>query len=264
MANDVKSFFVTDGDTFFGQPPTRGPWSRDHCHAGPVTGLIARAVENLVGAEKTLTRLTVDLSQPSPMNGFRIDANLVRTGRTVATALAVVRDLDDRICATAASLHVAARDIGPVPTVPASALDRQQATAGIFPIQKTNHSEPCFPDYVEIAYPPGEGPDPGSTTLWMKTLPLLPDEEASPFQRLCPLADCGNGTSRNAELSDYAFMNADITIVAHRMPTSDWLASSAHSHWHSSGLGMAQAVIHDEQGPVATVLQTVILNPVRG
>ena len=52
----------------------------------------------------------------------------------------------------------------------------------------------------------------------MSTAPLLPDETPSPFQRICPLADCGNAFSRHAEPVEIAFVNPDLTIALHRDP----------------------------------------------
>lgn len=260
MNTNATPFFVRSGDVFVGQDPTRGPWSVDHCHAGPVTGMVARAVERAVGPDKNLSRLTLDLIRPLPMNGLRISAETTRSGRRLSTARAEVRDLDDRLCATATSLHLADNPIGDVPTAPAPRLVLTEATPGHFPVEQVLHDRPCFSHFVDVAYPPGESAEPGPTTLWMRTPPLLADEPMSPFQRLCPLADCGNGTSRNVPISEVGFMNADITIVAHRPTSADWIASSAHSDWQATGLGLATAVLHDEDGPVASVLQTLVLS----
>ncbi|MEM7282220.1 MAG: thioesterase family protein, partial [Pseudomonadota bacterium] len=60
----------------------------------------------------------------------------------------------------------------------------------------------------------------------------------------------------------YSFVNPDITIVAHRESDSEWLASSARSDWQSTGIGLSTAVIQDEQGPIATVLQTLLIKRV--
>ena len=75
----------------------------------------------------------------------------------------------------------------------------------------------------------------------MRTAPLLPDETPSPFQRICPLADCGNAFSRHAEPWEIAFVNADLTIALHRDPVGEWLGSRAVSWWQPSGVGLADA-----------------------
>jgi len=246
-----------------GNAPARGPWSPEHCHAGPVTGLLARAVEQLVGKERLLVRLTVDFTRPLPMQGFTITTNLTRDGRRTAMATATLLDQKERICATATSMHILENEIGEVKTAVAPRLPFKNLTFGTFPVKESLHDKPMFSHFAEVAYPEGEGTAPGPTTLWMKTLPLLAEETPSSFQKLCPLSDCGNGISRNANLSEMSFVNTDLTILAHRQTKADWLASSAHSYWQSNGVGMAQATIQDEEGPVAIALQSLILTPVK-
>jgi hypothetical protein len=114
---------------------------------------------------------------------------------------------------------------------------------------------------VRVRYPDGDGPWPGSRTVWMNTADLLPDEAPSPFQRICPLADCGNAFSRHFEPNEVAFVNPDLTIALHRDPVGDWLGSKTVSQWQPNGIGLADAVLFDDVGPVGTALQTMILRP---
>ena len=57
------------------------------------------------------------------------------------------------------------------------------------------------------------------------------------------------------------FLNTDLMIHIHREPRSEWLASETVSHWQDTGIGLAHAVIRDEEGPLAAVLQTLLLRP---
>ncbi len=224
--------------------------------------MIARAAEQLI-PEQVLTRLTVDLLRPVAMAGFKVSAQINRQGRTVSTATVQLHGLDGRLCASASTSHLAHMDFPQMPGLASRPMDRSEATAGAFPIRQTTHGRPCFPDFVQMAYPPGEMLTPGPTQVWMKAPPLIPGESPSPFQSLCPLADCGNALSRNAELQEVTFVNTDLTIVAHRLPNQHWLASSSRSHWQSTGVGLSVAELSDEHGPVATALQTLVLRPGR-
>ena len=254
-------FHSDDGEWFVGNDGARGPWSEGGCHAGPPTGMIARALE-LAVPDKQLTRLSVDLIRAIPMAGFRIETELLHEGRTVATARAILLDEKARACATANSLHLAETEMADLPSISVAAPNFDEATPGQFPISAgVAHRLPKFGNAVEVAYPPGETGEPGPTTLWMRTPPLLEGEVPSPFQRLCPLADCGNAIGRNAEPDEVSFVNPDLTIVAHRMPRSDWLALRAQSNWHSNGLGMAEATLFDTAGAIGTALQTLVLRP---
>ncbi len=258
----VQSYFHIGPDgAFIGNDPVRGPWSADHCHAGPVTGLIARAAEIEVGEGKMLTRLTVDLLRPLPLAGLRVAAETVRHTKTLAMTRVTVHDLDDTLCATATTMHLIRKELGQVPTPDTQGPDFGNSGVGPFPIRQMRHDLPVFAHFVDVAYPEGGNQGPGPKTIWMRAPPLLDGEDQSPIQSLCPLADCGNGISWNAPLTEMGFMNTDLTVHIHREPVSDWLASESVSHWHSTGIGMSQSVLYDTEGPVGTALQTLVLFP---
>jgi len=262
MTEPLAYFTQRSDGTFVANDPARGPWSVDHCHAGPVTGLLARAVERAV-PDKMLVRLTLDLVRPVPMAGVRVAAQIGHQGRSVATARAELHDLDGRLCASATSMHLARRALGEVPTAPIVALERSRATAGPPPLPVGVHDVPLFTDFVDLAYAEGSGPGLGPKTVWMRAPPLVDGEALSPIQTLCPLADCGNALSRNAEFGEMTFLNTDLTIHIHREPVSSWLASETLSHWQPDGIGLSQAILHDEKGPVAVALQSLLLRPAR-
>jgi len=257
----AASFFTSDSpDRFVPTDASRGPWDPDSCHAGPPTGLLARALERLV-PDQPLRRITVDLIRPIPMAGFTIQAEVVRRGRSVSTTRATLVDLDGRPRITAAGLHLRrSSDATPSsPIVPVARLD--EAVPGAFPITRSLHGLPGFVTGTELRYPPGEVPQPGPTTAWMRTIPLLPDEEPSPFQRICPLADCGNALSRHVEPWEARFVNPDLTVVLHRDPEGEWLGSDSASHWQPDGVGLADALLFDHRGPVGRALQTLLVTP---
>ncbi len=262
MRDDNAAFFsIRDGKWFVGNDGARGPWSAEACHAGPVTGLIVRSLEQAI-SDKQLVRITTDYVRPIPMSGFRIDAEITRSGRAATTGVASVTDANGKTCAKATSLHLVTSQFESLPTARVKGPSRTGAAPGIFVDEKTHHDLPFFGNWIDVAYPPGESNTPGPTTLWMKAPPLLVDEVPSPFQSICPLADCGNGISRNSEVTDATFVNPDLTIVLHRLPESEWLASSALSHWDPTGIGLAQATLFDENGPVGFALQTLLVQPV--
>lgn len=254
-------FELHDDGWFVGNAPARGPWSVDACHAGPVTGLIARALESAV-TDKQLVRITLNFLRPVTMHGFRIRTEVTRSGKAVTTALATLEDREGKICASATSLHLVAMRFESMPTTTIATPDRKTATPGEFAIASARHGQPFFRDSVEIAYPHGEDSGPGPTTLWMRSRHLLADETPTPFQRACPLADCGNGIARNAEIDAASFVNPDLTVILHRLPESEWLASSAISFWEPTGIGLAQATLFDEKGPIGVASQSLLVQPV--
>ncbi len=237
---------------------TRGPWDENACHAGPPTGLLARAVEQLL-PEKRLIRLNVDLLRPIPFEGFHIDAKISRNGRSTAASTANLIAKSGKIIATAHALHMLEQPATDYPSHSRTFGNAAQAHEGPFPIQ-TLHDKNAFNGAgVHMRYPEGENGAPGPTTVWMKTVPLLADEEPSAFQRICPLADCGNAFGRNAEPSQVSFVNPDLTIVLHRNPEGEWLGSQSVGYWEPNGQGLADALLFDEKGVVGRALQTLLL-----
>lgn len=245
------------GGRFIPTDYARGPWDPDACHAGPPTGLMARASELLV-TDKPLVRLLVELARPIPMSGFEVSAAIERNGRAVATTAIDVHD-EDRSYARAFGLHVAEADVS-VSTHHVEFPPLASAVEGAFPIDVT-HDLVGFDQSVRVRYAPelsqGAG---GETFMWAEAkVPLLAGEQPSGFQRLCPLADCGNGISWHEGTDRMAFMNADLVVAVHRQPIGTWMASHSTSFWEQSGIGRADALLFDEDGPVGRAMQNLVL-----
>ncbi|MGD2061470.1 MAG: thioesterase family protein [Acidimicrobiia bacterium] len=256
---EPSSYFTVSGDgTFHPTDYTRGPWSIDACHAGPPTGLIARASEALV-SDKPLVRLLVEIIRPIPMSGFRIGTVIARTGRTVTTTRVELHD-DERSYARAEGLHLAEGEIGAVASHHIDLPDPAESIPGPFPIAST-HGEVAFGDSLEVRYVPGLSQGAGGETfMWARCrVPLLDGEEPSPFQAICPLADSGNGISFHEGTETMAFVNADLVLALHRPPNGDWFGSHTVSFWEPNGIGRADAELFDATGPVGRAVQNLVL-----
>ncbi len=261
-----RAFFTTeDGRWFAPTELARGPWDPDACHAGPPAGLLARASERAVPSQP-LVRLTVDLVRPVPLAGFAVVAEVTRAGRSVSTTRVRLLDADGREVLAAHGSHVAdlAEPLVEPPTADLPTLTRASTVEGGFPVDPGGlHGYHGFTSAIECRVSPEADPGPGPGTLWLRTPPLLSDEDPSPFQRICPIADCGNAISRNADVSAapgaIAFMNTDVTIHLHRAPGGEWFASESVSHWQPTGHGISDSVLHDDRGPVGRAVQSLIL-----
>lgn len=261
----------SDGaDWFTPSMHCRGPWHEDHCHAGPPTGLLARAMEQRL-PEQQLTRITVALTRPIPFAGFRINTTIIRQGRTVSRVEAQLVSLDGQPVLSADGLFMTPSTtelelpiaIGSRHTE--SLMGKpEDATPGAFPIQTTLHGLPAFNGAgVETRYPDGENASPGRTRAWLKTVPLFEDETPSAFQAICPLADCGNAFGRLVDPQDVTFMNTDLTVLLHRAPEGQWLGTDSTCYWEPNGIGMSDSQLYDQHGPVGRALQTLLIRPNR-
>ena len=251
-------FFHLEGDWYLGNDGARGPWTADGCHGGPAAAAVARTAE-LAVPDKQISRLTLDLFRPVPVSGFRVQAEVGRNGRRVATVALTVLDRSDRACATASALFIATSDIGPVLTSAWVPPDRQTACATEFPLVQRGHGLPTFADAVELMVPEPGPFTPGPNTLWMRTPALIEGEVPSAFQVICPLADCGNSLSRNEEARSTTFINPDLSIHMHRAPVSEWIGASFVSRWERSSIGLSTAILFDDEGPIGTAQQSLLL-----
>jgi len=258
---DASFFTSPDGDWFQPTDACRGPWDPKACHAGPPTGLLARASEQAV-PQQPLVRITVDLVRAIPHAGFRLTADVSRAGRTVSTTLLRLIDGDGKEVVTARGLHQATVEpgaLGDVPTTPYTPPPFAAAVVEPFPVREAAHGLPFFSSGVETRYNPGEPRGPGPKRVWMRALPLLDDEEPSPFQRICPLADCVNAFGRPTDDVGWAFMNTDLTVVIHRPPEGEWFGIDAVGRWEPNGIGVSDGVLFDQVGAVGKATQTLLI-----
>jgi len=254
----TEAFFSRNGDRYVGNTPARGPWDPGACHAGPVAGVLAGELEALV-PDLQLVRLTVEVPRPVPMAGFHVEASIVRQSRSLAATTAALLDDDGRTCAVASGLHVVPGDLGDVPTTAVTAPRLADAVDGPFFLAGRLDGPLGFGSAVAMRYPPGETIEPGPTTAWMWAPPIVDGVPSSPFQRICPLADCGNALGRNADPPGFTFANADLTVYLVRPPDGEWFASRSVGHWERSGIGLSDADLFDEAGYVGRALQTIVL-----
>jgi hypothetical protein len=156
-------------------------------------------------------------------------------------------------------MHLTVADLGDIPTtrIPAPSFDATEP--GSFPLIGGGHGLPAFAHSVEVAMPVGTGFVPGPNTVWMRTPHLVAGERMSPYQRLCPLADCGNALSRNVPGREINFINTDLSINVHRLPESEWIGAQFSSSWEPSGIGLARGILFDTQGAIGVAHQTLLL-----
>jgi hypothetical protein len=96
--------------------------------------------------------------------------------------------------------------------------------------------------------------------VWMRMdLPLLPDEEPTPLQRVLAAADVGSGVSAVMDWNRYLFVNVDLTVHLHRMPEGEWVCLDSVTLPEPNGIGMADSRLFDERGAIGRAVQTLLI-----
>jgi len=100
----------------------------------------------------------------------------------------------------------------------------------------------------------------GPGRVWMRLRhPLLAGEPLTALARLAGTSDFGNGVSASLPFDRFLFINADLTIHLQRQPQGEWIGLDARTWLHGGGMGLAESVVHDLDGPVGRAFQTLVV-----
>ena len=271
----ADAFFRVDGDLYLPTELTRGPWDPDSQHAGPPAALVAREVERLEGgARRHVGRITFEILRAVPIVALRVEARVVRPGRSVELVEATLSDDDGEVIRASAwrlrTEHVQipaglASGEGPglIGTSPSTLrpgfAPPGPATAhqGRFP---PTGREVGYHTAMEYRFVRGDFGDPGPALVWMRMRqPLVAGEEPSPLQRVLVAADSGNGVSATLDWRRYLFINVDLTVHLHRTLAGEWVCLDAITIPEPNGVGVADTALYDETGPVGRAVQTLLI-----
>ena len=65
--------------------------------------------------------------------------------------------------------------------------------------------------------------------------------------------------SATLDLNRHLFINVDLTVHLHRHPVGDWICLDAITIPQPNGVGLADAVLRDQRGPIGRALQTLLV-----
>ena len=261
------ALYVRDGEVFRASGLTRSVWSSDVQHGGPPVGLLARAVERAPSAvPMQVARLTVDLFRGVPIDDpLRVNTTVIRDGRRIQAVEAVLLAGAQPV-ARASGLKIRTTDV-PIPGTtdswsPPPGPDQAEPIAwGRFGFDRTDelrfHSHAIEARTVDDSFfTLGEG------LSWVRlAVPVVENEATTPFVQTATLSDVGNGNSMALDGRDWLYVNPDVSLTLHRMPTGPWLGMRSLARQHSSGIGSAVSELFDVDGPVGRVVQSQILEP---
>jgi hypothetical protein len=255
-----QSFFVADGDAFRSTELTRGPWSKDHQHAGPPSALLARVLEQAMPADLALARVTVEILRPIPIATLRATTQVLRAGRKVQWVSADLLAVDGAVLARAHALAIRTASLqlplhgDPVVDPVASPADSAAFEFNFFAWPVGYHTG------MEARLARGRVGK-GPVAMWLRMRhPLLEGETPSPLQRVMIAADSGNGVSQVLDPRKFTFVNPDLTVYLHRPPAGEWVCLDARTIPQERGIGLADTRLLDEQGPIGRSVQSLVID----
>jgi acyl-coenzyme A thioesterase PaaI-like protein len=265
------ALFVPAGDAWLPTPFARGPWDPNALHGGPISALLTRAIEgaDTGGSPFTLSRVTVELLRPVPLQPLLVSAGIVRPGRKVQlieavatvvdTGLEVARARALRIRAAAVALPYEDTVSGPllVPEPPPPGPEGLPVGQSTWALDEVAFHR----DGAELRFFEGSWEGPGAVGVWVRLrVPVVPGEVPTGPQRAVAAADFGNGVARVLPTETFTFINPDLTVHLLRVPKGEWIALRSITHPGPDGSGLADTALYDEHGRVGRSVQSVVID----
>jgi hypothetical protein len=272
----MDAFFVADDGRYVPTELTRGPWDPASQHAGPPAALIGREIARLDGgAERELGRVTYEILRPVPIAPLAVGAKVIRPGRVVELAEAILSDEEGEVI-RARAWRLRRGDVDIPAGLPSDDGPGMLGTSpstlrpGFSPPGPHEAKPGSFPDTgqavgyhtaMEYRFVRGGFADAGPAVAWMRMrVPLVHGEEPTPLDRVLVAADSGNGVSATLDWSRFLFINVDLTVHLHRPPMGEWVCLDAITIPERSGIGIADTALYDERGPIGRAVQTLLVD----
>ena len=249
---------------------SRGPWSPDALHGGPVAALVTGAAEGHEVDRSNpmqVARLTLELLRPVPLEPLTLSLRTTRRGRKVQLIevgiTAGVREVARALVLRARQLPL---DLPQLPTAGST------ATGGVVPVPGPQEAPRQEPDHLwtafhnsamDMRYAAGRWLSSGPATVWFRlTCPVVSGWPVTAAMRAAAAADFGNGISMLLPFGEWSFVNPDLTMYLDRLPVGDWVCLDATTSVRAeSGLGLAQSTMFDQHGSIGRALQTLVIEP---
>lgn len=238
-----------------------GAWNESTQHIGPALGLLVHAIESDLASRRDdpmlVSRLSYELLGVIPMDAVDVAVEVIRPGRTIEL-VEVTYSHEGRVGIRARAW-----------------LQQPRATAeiagtGFDPIPAPGEMEPWDPTtvwgggYLSSAEVRRASDGPGRSRYWVRTdVPLIEGEDVSAVARFAGLIDIANGMAIRADPAAVKYPNIDLTAHFVREPVGEWVGFDTRVTFGPGGLGLTASVIHDEDGPLGTVSQSLTVRPER-
>lgn len=260
----AEVLFHVEDDFFVPTPLAGSPWHPSVLHGGAPAGLIAYCLQRQVAdPDMVPARLSIDLLRPVPCAPLQVKIQPVRQGKRIVLLQA---DLlaGENLVARATGLFVRAEAIALPDTAPryTHSLPSPQGidTVSFRDVMFGNFGNmpPGLHTTVQLR-PASELDESGKGSAWIALpVPILEGEKNSPFMLAALVSDFGNGVGQLNLGQNIGTINADVQLQLGRLPVGEWIGLESEALLDTTGVGQVLTVMHDEQGRVGQVSQTIM------
>lgn len=260
----MDAFYEPDGDAFLPTDYTRGPWSREHQHAGPPSALLLRAAVRASSiADGQTVRAAFDILRPVPLDALRVHTRVLRPGRNVEQLETVLTLAEEDTELMRARVWRMRREEVPLP---AELVDRMEVgdPEALEPAPRAQFFPPetAYADAIELRFVHGRWDGPGPACAWSRLkVDLVSGERVAPLEHLCVVGDAASGISAALDWRTWNFINVDFDLALQREPEGGWIQMDAITRFGSHGAGVAHGTFADLGGRVGTSTQALLVGP---
>jgi hypothetical protein len=247
-----------DGCRFAATASTGGAWTTHEQHIAPALGLLAHVVEQdrdrRRGDGLLVGRLSFDILGTVPVATVEVAVDVLRPGRSIELVGAALRHGGRDVVRLRAWLvqRGSTREVAGTPLVP------MPPPSDFAPWDATS----VWPGgFIESAEVRRDQVSPGRARFWVRTATPLVDEPVSDLARCAGLLDIANGMTVRVAPDEVLFPNVDLTAHLFREPRGEWVGFDTSVSFGETGLGLTSSVVHDLDGPVGTVAQSLTVRP---
>ena len=238
-------FFVREGDRYLPTDTARGYWTPQSLNGRAVVGLLGFELERLYGGpEWQPARLTVDMYRLPDRAPVQVTTRAIRQGGRLRLVEA------DFISGGQPMARASCQLIRRTAAAPGRFWTPAPWTA---PAPETLASVPETPSRRwETRMIEGEMATFGFRRAWMReTCDLVGGCSLTPFVRVALAADFASPMS-NSGSEGVSYINSDVTIYLHRLPTTEWIGFEQKNHQATDGVAIGECWLHDEAGPIGS------------
>ena len=241
-------FFTRDSGSYVPTTVARGPWDPNSLHGRVIAGLLGHAIEQRHGDPAFQpARLTVDMYKLPDLSPIEVTTKVVREGYRIKVVDAEFFSAGTRMArATCQLLRRTQNPPGaiwgppnwevPAPDSIPEPEDRRGGMGGMWTTRP-------------IA---GGFGTPGPRRLWMSEVrDLVEGEPLTPFVRVAVGADFASPFANGSD-AGLGYINSDVSLYLHRLPTTRWVGYEVVNHGASEGVAIGECWLYDEAGPIGT------------
>jgi hypothetical protein len=253
----------TLGEKFRATDLARGTWSASIQHGGPVSALLARALERCERRDDTrLSRVVIDLLGGVPAEGdLWVRSQIDRGGKQIelvsAEMLAPGPDGEPRPVARASGWRLQQQDTEALAFASGPALrPRAEAHSRNLKARIWDRNYVHSLEWLWLTERLTKGPG----ESWIRPeVDLVNGETMTPLERLFAVADCANGIGSKLDITKWTFLNTDLAVHVFRIPDGEWIGFRADTSYGPDGIGTTVGTLFDEQGAVGAIQQSVLV-----